>query len=126
MSLPSFLGPFTPLSQLLPPASPVGREPVPPSGRADSNQLSFLMQTQKYGNWCWAANASSVSIYFDKSSQWSQCAVAKCFLDNCCETTPDPCNVVYELDAPLRQTKNLQGAETELINKKSSIRDEPH
>ncbi|WP_371128880.1 papain-like cysteine protease family protein [Nitrosospira sp. Nsp1] len=68
------------------------------------------MQKQQRDKWCWAATTSSVSIYFDASSQWSQCAIAMTCLGESCCITPAPCDIPYVLDVPLSQTNNLQGS----------------
>jgi hypothetical protein len=112
MSFPSFLGPLTPLFQLIPPVLPLGGNSVDdgPIGGAGANQLAFSMQAQQESNWCWAANTSSVSVFFDSTSQWTQCAVASACLGESCCTAPMPCNQAFVLDVPLSQTNNLQGS----------------
>lgn len=107
MSFPSFLGPLTPLSHLIPPGLSVSDGS---NERLSANHLAFSMQTQQELNWCWAANASSVSLFFDSASQWTQCAVAAACLDaNCCVDRA-ACNQTFVLDVPLSLTKNLQGS----------------
>jgi hypothetical protein len=125
--LPSFLGPLTPLSQLLPPAPLPGEASTLPIVNADANVLNFLiqkqlleiretdakkldfsMQRQEREHWCWAANASSVSKYFKRDSKWSQCAIATACLEGkkCCDA-PGSCDRPYTLIHPLEKTGNL-------------------
>ncbi|MCA8880757.1 MAG: C39 family peptidase [Rhodobacteraceae bacterium] len=75
-----------------------------------SKQLSFDMQLQTQGNWCWAATATSVSHFYWRFSSWTQCKVASAELDrtDCCNgTVPSPCNVPWYLDRALSRTNNF-------------------
>lgn len=48
--------------------------------------MRFRMQHQQQSNWCWAALASSVSVYYDASSPWTQGQLADKMLQQttCC------------------------------------------
>ena len=72
--------------------------------------LDFNMQSQTESNWCWAANATSVSLFYWSWSGWTQCKVA-CSVVNlttCCDSpVPDACNQPETLSSALTVTKNL-------------------
>jgi hypothetical protein len=40
------------------------------------HRLDFTMQHQQQTNWCWAAVSTSVALFYDPVSTWTQCAVA--------------------------------------------------
>ncbi len=67
-------------------------------------RLAFTMQRQQQSLWCWAAVATSVALYFNASSNWTQCQVAGRTLGrNCCgPSAVDPCNQTSHLDPALR------------------------
>lgn len=72
-----------------------------------SNLLSFNMERQLQSNWCWAATAKSVSVFYLTASTWTQCSVAqKAFKTPCCQA-PHPCNTPWYLDRALRITGNF-------------------
>lgn len=75
---------------------------------AVKNQLRFTMQFQTQTNWCWAANAASIALFYDNSSTWTQCKIASIAMHpaNCC-TNPAPCNKPWLLDGALRITGNF-------------------
>lgn len=75
-----------------------------------SEVLDFSVQPQAQTAWCWAAVASSISLYFNNQSAWSQCAIATAQLSplNCC-ANPGPCNKRYLLELALGRTRNLDG-----------------
>lgn len=105
MATPSFLGPFVALPPVSPPfaAAPLGGS----SGSARTLQLNMQQQQGTY--WCWAANTSSVSMYYNARSTWTQCQVASgCLTQPCC-TVPAPCDTPFVLDIPLQTSGNLQG-----------------
>ena len=73
-------------------------------------QLTFTVQSQQQLNWCWAAVASSVSLHYDSTSGWSQCALANAELGqtSCCiDGSTSQCNRVWYLDRALRRVDNL-------------------
>lgn len=106
MTLPSFLGPLTPVGT--PPLG--GAPPVPAGGGA--NPLAFTMQRQSQSEWCWAATASSVSAFYNPASTWSECLVASSCLTQPCCTAPAPCNIPYYLNTALTYTGNLNAGGT--------------
>jgi hypothetical protein len=56
----------------------VALEPLARRARAPKGQshiLDFGMQHQLHSNWCWAAVATSVALFYDPNSQWTQCGV---------------------------------------------------
>lgn len=66
--------------------------------------LRFTMQQQTQGNWCWAANAVSVSRYYVPTSSWTQCQVANAQtgFSNCCGSgASGQCNIYGFLGAAL-------------------------
>ncbi len=76
-----------------------------------SRQLAFTMQAQTQTNWCWAANATSVShFYWWFWNGWTQCRVANAELahSDCCNSSvPTACNVPWYLDRALTRTNNF-------------------
>ncbi|MGH2666511.1 papain-like cysteine protease family protein [Flavobacterium sp.] len=72
--------------------------------------LPFVMQYQTQSNWCWAANAASISIFYNKSSAATQCAVACVCLNrtDCCHGNVPACNVPFYLDRALKVVGNLR------------------
>ncbi|GBL44754.1 hypothetical protein SFMTTN_0555 [Sulfuriferula multivorans] len=76
-----------------------------------SRQLAFTMQAQTQTNWCWAANATSVShFYWWFRNSWTQCRVANAELahNDCCNSSvPAACNVPWYLDCALTRTNNF-------------------
>lgn len=74
------------------------------------DRLSFTMQHQQQSNWCWAAVSTSVSLYYDASSTWTQCLVANAQLgrSDCCGSgAGGPCNVYGYLDQALTTVGHL-------------------
>lgn len=71
------------------------------------------MQSQAQDNWCWAAVATSISLYYDSASGWTQCKVANAVLPrpsgvDCCTLSSNPdCDVDWYLDDALKATSNL-------------------
>ena len=81
--------------------------------------LDFNMQSQKESNWCWAANATSVSLFYWSWSGWTQCKVA-CSVVNlttCCDSpVPDACNQPETLSSALTVTKNLSSVVSSTVS----------
>ncbi|MET0637350.1 MAG: papain-like cysteine protease family protein [Chitinophagaceae bacterium] len=71
--------------------------------------LPFSMQRQLQTNWCWAATATSISLFYNGTSVWTQCSVASQTLgQSCCSAPfPTPCNTAYYLDDALLTTGNF-------------------
>jgi hypothetical protein len=68
------------------------------------DRLNFQMQAQQQTNWCWAAVSTSVALFYDPSSTWTQCQVANGELgrtDCCGAGASGPCNVYGTLDTSL-------------------------
>ncbi|RZK55970.1 MAG: hypothetical protein EOO91_12995 [Pedobacter sp.] len=75
---------------------------------ASNKELKFSMQRQVQDNWCWAANAASISIFYDNHSGWTQCLVATdVFPGKSCCVNAAPCNEPWYLDEALQITSNF-------------------
>lgn len=75
-----------------------------------ARKLNFKMQKQLKDNWCWAANAASISKYYISSSTWTQCKVAATclgFPECCTAPTPYYCDVPHYLNKALMATSNF-------------------
>ena len=75
-------------------------------------RLAFTMQHQQQTQWCWAAVSTSVSLYYDTSSTWTQCTVVNAELGQttCCQNgSTSACNQPWYLDLALQRTGNLDG-----------------
>jgi len=73
-------------------------------------QLDFIMEHQQQTNWCWAATSTSVALYYNAASGWTQCSVANTELTrtDCCSTgASGPCNVSNVLNHPLSVVGHL-------------------
>ncbi|TFF29737.1 cysteine peptidase family C39 domain-containing protein [Mucilaginibacter psychrotolerans] len=76
----------------------------------NNKELKFTMQSQLQTHWCWAANATSISLFYDPASGWTQCKVADGTLirtDCCTAPNPNPCDKDYYLDRALTTTGNF-------------------
>lgn len=76
-----------------------------------NRELLFIMEPQKHPNWCWAANAASISKYYNHSSMWTQCkVVCSCLNKNdCCgKRIPKSCDIPFYLDDALTATDNFR------------------
>ena len=79
-----------------------------------------FMQKQLQSNWCWAACATSVGLYF-KTGSWTQCGTANYCIpstscwkgpsQNCC-SSPSSCNCYGALDQALKYTKSFNEMRT--------------
>lgn len=71
-------------------------------------QLAFSMQRQQKNNWCWTAVATSVALFRDAGSGWTQCLLANQELGqaNCC--SPGACDTDWYLNRALTRTGNLR------------------
>lgn len=85
--------------------------------------ITFTVDPQEQGNWCWAAVSSSVSFFYVALSKWTQCQVASAELKGPCCASPTPCNVAWSLEAALTRTLNLAAATATPIST-ASIRSE--
>ncbi|QLY28344.1 fascin domain-containing protein [Nocardia huaxiensis] len=70
-------------------------------------RLDFRMQHQQQTQWCWAATAASVELFYNPASQWTQCAVvdAEVGRSDCCGGAGSvyPCNQPWWLDRALQR-----------------------
>ncbi|WP_331447405.1 papain-like cysteine protease family protein [Streptomyces xanthochromogenes] len=78
----------------------------------DYQRLAFNMQAQTQSNWCWAAVATSIALYYNAASTWTQCTVANSQTGqtNCCTpagASGTACNSQQPLDNPLRIVGHL-------------------
>jgi Papain-like cysteine protease AvrRpt2 len=74
------------------------------------DRLKFQMQHQQQTNWCWAAVSTSVALYYDASSTWTQCTVANGELgrtDCCGSAASTSCNVYGYLNTALSRVGHL-------------------
>lgn len=74
------------------------------------DRLNFTMQHQQQNNWCWAAVSTSVALYFDPTTTWTQCTVANGELSrsDCCTTgASTSCNVYGSLASSLTRVGHL-------------------
>ena len=81
------------------------------------DRLAFQMQHQQQSNWCWAATSTSVALFYDPSSTWTQCAVADGELGrtDCCGVgASGPCNVYGFLDSSLSRVGHLDHMESNI------------
>jgi hypothetical protein len=70
--------------------------------------MSYPMEHQEMGLWCWAAVSLSIAKYFDPATAFSQCAVASAVKNrNCCANKPS-CNQADELEAALTAVKRFR------------------
>lgn len=75
-----------------------------------NRELIFQMERQIFSNWCWAANAVSISKYYFHQAPFTQCKIVCGCLrrtDCCTYTIPHECNVRYYMDEALRFTSNF-------------------
>ncbi|HUA56821.1 MAG TPA: papain-like cysteine protease family protein [Candidatus Sulfotelmatobacter sp.] len=84
---------------------PAAGAPRARAGAARWRQLAFPLQHQQHVNWCWAAVAASVALYYRPRATWTQCKVADVELQrcDCCGSGGRRrCNVPGHLDTSLR------------------------
>jgi len=75
------------------------------------SEIDFSMQPQQQSNWCWAATATSMALFYDPASSWTQCSVADGVTgySDCCTTTGagGHCNVPMALEEALTKVGHL-------------------
>jgi hypothetical protein len=74
------------------------------------DEIYFFMQPQQQSNWCWAATATRVALFYQPGSGWQQCGVANGELartDCCGAGASGPCNVYGFLDQALTVVGHL-------------------
>jgi Papain-like cysteine protease AvrRpt2 len=100
-----------PLPLMLPPAaleSPALESPTALE-KDHSRNLAFRMQRQMHSNWCWAAVATSIALYYGRERKWTQCRVANGNLrrrDCCGKSIKHKCNVTGHLRHVLRLVRH--------------------
>ena len=74
------------------------------AAEAQSHNLDFRMQRQLHSNWCWAAVATSVAMFYNPKSKWTQCRVANRNLKrrSCCGKRGRKCNKIGHLQDSLK------------------------
>jgi hypothetical protein len=85
----------------------VSLEPIPlrvMAAKSQSRNLEFGIQHQLHSNWCWAAVATSVALFYDPKSKWTQCRVANRSLGmkGCCGGVGRKCNKIGHLQDTLQ------------------------
>jgi len=77
--------------------------------KSPSRNLDFRMQRQMHSNWCWAAVSTSVALFYDPESKWTQCGVANRNLHrrNCCGND-GKCNVTAHLKDALALVRHAE------------------
>jgi hypothetical protein len=72
--------------------------------------LCFTMQPQQQTQWCWSATATSVALYYNAASTWTQCSLVNAELgrSDCC-TSPgsSDCNQPWTLNTVLTRVGHL-------------------
>jgi hypothetical protein len=74
------------------------------------NPLVFTMQHQQQTEWCWAANAVSVNLYYHPASGWAQCDLVNSALGEteCCTNASSAnCNQGWYVDRALQIVGNF-------------------
>jgi hypothetical protein len=74
------------------------------------NQLTFTMQHQQQTNWCWAAVATSVTLFYSSAGTWTQCSLVNAELGQttcCTDGSTSQCNQAWYLDLALTRVGNL-------------------
>ncbi|MEU1203697.1 papain-like cysteine protease family protein [Nocardia sp. NPDC005825] len=70
-------------------------------------RLDFQMQHQQQTQWCWAATSTSVAVYYEPGTPWTQCTVvnAEVGRNDCCGGAGSvaPCNQPWWLDRALQR-----------------------
>jgi len=80
-----------------------------PAGGAQAG-LGFCMQDQTQTQWCWAATAVGMSLFYNPSSTWTQCSLVNRELGQttCCQDGSSAvCNRPWYLQNALQTTGNL-------------------
>jgi hypothetical protein len=95
---------------MLPSLIAASRKTLPRPPRPRHANLHLAMQTQQESQWCWAAVATSVSLFYNAGSGRTQCSVVNAELGQttCCQCGCTPaCNQPWYLDLALQRTANL-------------------
>ena len=83
---------------------PLTLQPHAAAAKGQSRNLDFRMQHQLHTNWCWAAVATSVALYYNAKSKWTQCGVVNRTLGmkSCCGKRGRKCNKIGHLQDSLK------------------------
>ena len=68
------------------------------------------MQQQQQTQWCWAATATSVALFYNAASTWTQCTVVNAELgrtDCCTNPASGDCNKPWTLSTTLTRVGHL-------------------
>src|SRR5258706_3868319 len=87
------------------------------SGSGGSRRLEFTVEQGGPTNWCWAATAAAVTVFYHVHQNLGEaltpCEVATdCLSQPCCPAPTDPAdsrNREYDLQGALRYTRHLAG-----------------
>ena len=74
---------------------------------------TFTMQHQQETEWCWAANATTVALFYNPASGWNQCTLVNAEFgrnDCCTNPTSASCNQPWYLDRALTRVGHLANA----------------
>lgn len=85
--------------------------PAATPAEGTSAELGLVMQRQLQSEWCWAALSTSVALFYDAGSPWTQCTVANAGLDQttCCQDGGTAaCNQPNYLEKALALVGHLQ------------------
>jgi hypothetical protein len=77
---------------------------------AVQGQTGLVVQHQQQTQWCWAAVAVSISLYYNPASGWTQCDLVNAELGQttcCVNGGSTACNRPWYLDRALIRTGNL-------------------
>jgi papain like cysteine protease AvrRpt2 len=72
--------------------------------------LCFTMQHQEQTQWCWSATGTSVALYYNGASGWTQCTLVNAELgrtDCCSNPSSASCNVPGTLSTVLTRVGHL-------------------
>ena len=72
--------------------------------------LCFTMQHQEQTQWCWSATATSVALYYNAASAWTQCTLVNAELgrsDCCTNPSSGDCNRPWTLSTALARVGHL-------------------
>lgn len=72
--------------------------------------LCFTMQPQQQTQWCWSATATSVALYYNAASAWTQCSLVNAELgrsDCCTSPSSSNCNQPWTLNTVLTRVGHL-------------------
>jgi len=113
--------------QIRPVARPARKLMIAPAAPLQQS-LSLQMQKQQQTNWCWAAVSTSVSLFLNQQSNWTQCKVANSALQckTCCGVGAGgkDCNKPWYLDKALNVVEvacRTQDAPTNFVDVQTQI-----